>query len=101
MPRSTDVPEGPAIIVANEFFDALPINQAVKRGGWHERLVEIDVNGNLAFTIAPRSDAAIRAAAAAGRCAMRRDGAIFEWRADDAGHGLVGRRVAKTAAPRW
>ena len=30
----------PLIVVANEFFDALPIRQIVKRGdGWHERLV--------------------------------------------------------------
>ncbi len=33
----------PLIVVANEFFDALPIRQLVKRGGtdgaWHERLV--------------------------------------------------------------
>ena len=27
------------IVVANEFFDALPIRQLVKRQGWHERLV--------------------------------------------------------------
>ena len=27
-----EVPQGPTIIVANEFFDALPVNQAVKSG---------------------------------------------------------------------
>ncbi len=38
-----DVPEGPAIILANEYFDALPIHQAVKREtGWHERVIEVD-----------------------------------------------------------
>src|SRR5262245_55166660 len=26
-----DLPDGPAIIVANEFFDALPVNQAIKQ----------------------------------------------------------------------
>ena len=32
--------DAPLIVVANEFFDALPIRQLVKRGGsWHERLV--------------------------------------------------------------
>lgn len=32
------VPEGPSIIIANEFFDALPIHQFEKRGGkWLER----------------------------------------------------------------
>ena len=37
----TSLPDGkPAMIVANEFFDALPIHQLVKRGDhWHERLV--------------------------------------------------------------
>ena len=30
----------PLIVVANEFFDALPIRQLIRRGdGWHERLV--------------------------------------------------------------
>jgi len=34
------LPPGPAIIIANEFFDALPIDQYVYRaGGWHERMV--------------------------------------------------------------
>src|SRR5260221_10237811 len=45
-----EVPEGPAVILANEYFDVLPIHQAVKREtGWHERTVEIDGNGKLAF----------------------------------------------------
>src|SRR5476651_751685 len=53
-PALQDVPKGPAIIVANEFFDALPVNQAVKtEGGWHERQIEIDSNDNLVFTVAP------------------------------------------------
>jgi len=35
------VPEGPFILVANEFLDALPIRQFVRRGdGWTERFVE-------------------------------------------------------------
>lgn len=34
------LPPGPAIIFANEFFDALPIRQFVRESdGWHERLV--------------------------------------------------------------
>ena len=38
----TDLPDGPIIMVANEFFDALPINQYVKgKTGWHERLIGI------------------------------------------------------------
>ena len=37
----TSLPNGkPLMIVANEFFDALPVHQIIKRGeDWHERLV--------------------------------------------------------------
>ena len=53
-PRLSDVPKGPAILLANEFFDALPVNQAIKtERGWHERRIQIDADGQLAFTIAP------------------------------------------------
>ncbi len=49
-----DVPAGPTIVLANEFVDALPISQAVKtERGWHERQIEIDSAGYLAFTVAP------------------------------------------------
>ena len=35
------LPEGPALILANEFFDALPIRQFAKRAeGWRERFVQ-------------------------------------------------------------
>ena len=38
-----DVPEGPAIILANEFFDVLPVHQAVRTAtGWHERVIDVD-----------------------------------------------------------
>jgi Uncharacterized conserved protein len=41
--RLEDVPEGPTLIIANEFFDALPIRQVQKTNhGWFERLVDID-----------------------------------------------------------
>src|SRR5476649_3022689 len=53
-PALIDVPPGPALILANEFFDALPVHQAVKsERGWHERQIEIDPAGRLAFMIAP------------------------------------------------
>lgn len=46
------LPAGPAIVLANEFFDALPIRQYVKTGGiWRERVVGLDGNENLAFGI--------------------------------------------------
>lgn len=44
------VPAGPAIIVANEFLDALPVRQLVRsQGQWQERVVTCDDAGNLAF----------------------------------------------------
>ena len=40
----------PQIIIANEFFDALPINQYVRSNeGWHEKKITIK-NGELCFT---------------------------------------------------
>src|SRR6516162_11946594 len=52
--RFEDVPGGPSIIVANEFIDALPVHQAVKReDGWHERVVTLTAESILAFDAAP------------------------------------------------
>lgn len=53
--RFAGVPAAPTLIVANEFFDCLPIRQFVRvRGGWRERLVGLDDDGaRLAFTLAP------------------------------------------------
>ena len=89
-----DVPNGPTIIVANEFFDALPVNQAVKtEQGWHERLVEIDSAGKLAFTVAPEALAHFdRLLPPALRDAHA--GSIFEWRSDTVAMEL-GRRLAR------
>jgi NADH dehydrogenase [ubiquinone] 1 alpha subcomplex assembly factor 7 len=45
-----DLPDGPLIVIANEFIDALPIRQFVREGGiWHERCVALDASGNIAF----------------------------------------------------
>jgi SAM-dependent MidA family methyltransferase len=89
-----EVPAGPSIIIANEFFDAIPINQAVKGAdGWYERCIEIDAQGALAFTTAREPilhfDMLLPAAA---RAAL--PGSIFEWRADTAAMAL-GRRIAR------
>jgi len=46
-----DVPDGPAIILANEFLDALPVRQLVRReGAWHERCVRYDAQRRFLFT---------------------------------------------------
>ena len=48
-----EVPEGPCIAIANEFADALPVDQLVKdRDGWHMRMVGI-VDDLLAFVVSP------------------------------------------------
>ena len=77
-----DVPDGPAIILANEYFDVLPIHQAVKREtGWHERVVEVDDSGKLAFGVAtepiPRFEVLLSPLVRAAPL-----GAVFEWRPD-------------------
>jgi len=47
-----DVPAAPTLLVANEFFDCLPIRQFVRtETGWRERLVGVEA-GHLAFTTA-------------------------------------------------
>ncbi|MDR3372265.1 MAG: class I SAM-dependent methyltransferase [Ancalomicrobiaceae bacterium] len=51
---TTGIPDGPAIILANEFFDALPVRQFVRvQGIWRERVVGLDADDNLAFGIGP------------------------------------------------
>lgn len=51
------VPEGgPLLLVANEFLDALPVRQFVRRNGrWYERLVAVDETGGFRFVLATRS----------------------------------------------
>ena len=53
----SDVPAGPAIVLANEFFDALPVRQYVRtERGWCERLVGLAEDGTLAFGLAGEPD---------------------------------------------
>lgn len=43
----------PLLLVANEFLDALPVRQFVRRAArWHERLVGVDEEGSLRFVVA-------------------------------------------------
>jgi SAM-dependent MidA family methyltransferase len=45
--------DGPVLVVANEFFDALPIRQFVRApDGWHERMVGL-AEGRRAFGLSP------------------------------------------------
>ena len=77
-----DIPDGPAVIFANEYFDVLPIHQVVRReAGWHERTVEVDANGKLVFGWAdeptPRFEVLLPPLVRAAPL-----GAVFEWRPD-------------------
>ena len=56
--RFEELPSGPLLLVANEFFDALPIRQFVRgHTDWAERHVGLDAAGNLAFVEGPESPA--------------------------------------------
>ena len=60
---AAEIPPGPAIIIANEFFDALPVRHYVHQaGGWRERLVGLDEEGRLAFGLGPAHETGIAAA---------------------------------------
>ncbi len=49
------VPDGPLLLVANEFLDALPIRQLVFwEGVWRERLVDWSEEGGFRFGLSPR-----------------------------------------------
>ena len=88
-----EVPEGPAIVIANEFFDALPVHQAVKTPrGWCERCVGLDAEA-LVFTHTrePTTNFATRLP---GSARDAPEGAIFEWRDDNAAAAL-GNRLAQ------
>ena len=68
--RLDDVPEGPILFVANEFFDALPISQFQKTSkGWCERMVALNGDG---FNFALSGDVV------SGKFPDSEIGAIFE-----------------------
>ena len=84
-----DAAAGPAIIIANEFLDALPIRQYVRGPrDWRERLVGLDEKGGLSYRVAPEAEPYIAARA--------ENGAILEINA--IAHRMVyaiGERVAR------
>jgi NADH dehydrogenase [ubiquinone] 1 alpha subcomplex assembly factor 7 len=57
----SDVPAGPAVFVANEFFDALPVRHYVRtQQGWRERMVGLDDNDRLVFGLSDHIEPHIR-----------------------------------------
>jgi SAM-dependent MidA family methyltransferase len=76
-----EVPEGPLIVIANEFFDALPVFQAVKQeDGWHERLIGIDGAGNFAFVLAPTALPRFNETLPENVRISAPDYSVYEWR---------------------
>jgi len=52
--RIEDLPQGPLLIVGNEFLDALPIRQLVRGSQhWAERMVALDAEDRLVFVNGP------------------------------------------------
>ena len=55
------VPPGPAIVLANEFFDALPVRHFVRiAGAWRERLVGVGDDGAFVWGAAPDAETGLR-----------------------------------------
>ncbi len=80
-----EVPEGPVIVIANEFFDCLPVRQYVRAsGGWHERLIGLDAHENLTFGLSPQPEGAITRNAP--------DGVLMEF---PASHLIVMRQITE------
>jgi NADH dehydrogenase [ubiquinone] 1 alpha subcomplex assembly factor 7 len=89
-----EVPEGPLIVLANEFFDALPVHQAVKHvDGWYERTVEIDDAGNFTFGIAQEPLPLFEQLLPA-QLHDAPMGALYEWRSDNLALDIA-RRVVR------
>jgi NADH dehydrogenase [ubiquinone] 1 alpha subcomplex assembly factor 7 len=89
-----DVPDGPLIVLANEFVDALPVHQAVKQAdGWHERVIEIGRGDKLEFGIAREP---IRHFERVLPVALRNApvDTLFEWRSDNTALEIA-RRVSR------
>jgi NADH dehydrogenase [ubiquinone] 1 alpha subcomplex assembly factor 7 len=85
------LPDGPMVVLANEFFDALPVSQAVRApDGWHERMVGLDRAGRLALALHPQPLPCFQALLPPG-LSDTRPGALFEWRADHEVAELCGR----------
>lgn len=89
-----DVPDGAAIVIANEFLDALPFRQLVfVDGAWRERMIDADAEGRLRFATGPTVDLE------AGGPPQPEPGAILELRAgeDEVLARLAGRQSPQVA----
>jgi SAM-dependent MidA family methyltransferase len=81
-----ELPAGPAIILANEFFDALPVRHFVRtRDGWRERVVGLGADEGLSFGLDPNDIPSLRVVAP--------EGSIIET-------GVIGQRLMADIATR-
>jgi hypothetical protein len=73
------LPELPTILLANEFFDALPVRHYQNfQGQWHQRLIGLGPDDKLMFGLARESERALTTQAP--------DGSVFEF-------GLIGETI--------
>jgi NADH dehydrogenase [ubiquinone] 1 alpha subcomplex assembly factor 7 len=87
--RLADVPDGPIILIANEFFDALPIRQFQWRGGqWAERMVGLAGDGSLVVGLRPIEQRA-------AEIALPEDAVVEAGTARDSVAAEIGARVAR------
>jgi SAM-dependent MidA family methyltransferase len=62
-----EIPPGPTIFIANEFFDALPVRHFIRvEEGWCEKLIGVDENGAFFAGLAADPEPYIRAEAPIG-----------------------------------
>ncbi|MFG1378841.1 class I SAM-dependent methyltransferase [Xanthobacter autotrophicus] len=95
--RIEDVPDGPALVLANEFFDALPIDQYVWRSRhWHERRVGLDDEGHLVLGLDPAPSRA--APAFAAHLPPPAEGAVLEHMESGPARALSARLKAQGGA---
>ena len=87
------LPRGPLFLVANEFFDALPVRQLQRDGAaWRERMVGVDSDGNLTLGLSDPASSELLA----DRLRDTRDGDIVEIRpAASAIAADIGARIAE------
>ena len=92
------VPEGPMLLIANEFFDALPVRQFQRTDeGWRERRVDAEEDGGFRFVLTlplPLDPLTAKRLAVAPESGV--DGGVIEVCPDGlALAGAIGRRVAR------
>ena len=91
-----DVPDGPVIVLANEFFDALPVRQFVRTpGGWRERMVDATADGRLVFAYSDVGQPVVPPTWDDVLGDVAEDGIVEVSPATAAVAGLIGERIAR------